>query len=416
MNDPKVFTDFTSKLAIARVESIDYLVDGTGSQVLDGNQNYIPTGLLNVAFLEKGGGRNKVPFIVPSGNSAFSGGLPELGSTCVVGFGQAGEAIILGFMPPSLHALINSRQVIPNLVPGEQLIQGSIPDFDANADANFFVGAQVYLDRYGRLKITGLDYEFVMGYLLSNENTPNVTKLIDPISGNPIYFREKIKGFERRIDDKGNAFTSYPKNKVSQVAGDRTDTVNGQVSFTAKKGFNWSDGKGNSVQLNTDGSFQIILGNGTLQLTSMGNIVQECGATLNKTIVDDDKATIGRDYTRSILGKRSIQVGGSDGAPADELIVTLGDSTETIVAGSKIIEAAEAAVLSGSVNMIGIAAVQPIPLGLNLLAILSGTNGILPMIAALAALVPGGPAAIAPFASALVPLLAAMNSLVSLVE
>lgn len=407
--------EFGSRCLLARVDSLDYLTDEGGSQVLDVNQNPIPTGLLSITFLERGGGRTKVPFVVPAGNTAWAGGLPELNSLCVVSFRQSNEPIILGFLPPSIHALVNSRQTVPNLVSGEQFFQASIPDFDVNADANFFAGANVWLDRYGRLVIRGLDYEFVMGYLLSNEFTSAVTRLVDPVTGQAIYFREKIKGVERRVDDQGNAVFSYPKARNTQVGGDSTETVNGQATFTSKRGFTMQDGKGNSFALNDDGSMVITLNAGSFTVTSMGNVTFENGASRSEVTADDEKSTVGGDQALNVGGKRSTQIGGAVGGVSDLKVITTGDDEEHIITGSKRIIAAQQAILSGLEVLLGELASHPIPLGDILLTII---NDIIAMVSALAAVVPGGvgPPAIASFLATLAALTPTLNSLVSLTE
>lgn len=417
IDSPGVWGRFGKNFVLARVDSLDYQSDESGNQVLDENQNPIPTGLINITFLEKGGGRNKVPFVMPAaGNSQFMGGLPELGSLCVCAFGQTNDPLIIGFLPPSIHGLVGARQTLPNLVPGELYAQASIPDYDINAQANFFTGANIWLDRYGRLKITGLDYEFVMGYLLSNEFTDAVTQLVDPVTQSPIYFREKIKGTERRVDDLGNAFFSYPKDTYSEVGGDNTKTISGEETKTFKRGFTWQDGKGNSIVLQDTGALVITLNGGSLQITSQGNVLHESGAAHTEVVGSDWSSTVGGNALQVVAGQRTSQIGGVVGEEGDLKTVSFGDDEEHILTGKKLIRALTGVTLEatgGPVNLGSDLAFHPVPHG-DILATYLGD--IVTLLGTIAAAIPlGGPGAVTAvttFVSTVLPgLTATLNSL-----
>jgi len=371
MTDPNVFDRFGYKPILARVDAIDYQVDGKGEQVKDDLGNPVPTGLLSITFLEKGGGREKVPFVMPvAGNSMFAGGLPELGSLCLVAFRQGNDPVIQGFLPPSLHSLMNSRQTVPNLVPGELFFQASIPDYDVDAQANFFAGANVYFDRYGRYRIVAHDYEFIIGYVLSSEFTPSVTRFVDPVTGQPIYMREKVKGTERRIDDLGNAVFSFPKNHVEQIGGDKSTTVSGAENKVSKRGFSWGDGKGNSVELKDTGEMVITLNGGSLQITSMGNVTHESGANLSDVVSEEKSLTVGGNVHNTIGGQRLTQIGGDDTKTVVE-----GDAEEHVMAGRKLIRALNIILeaTAGTVALGSEDASHPVPRGDDLLTILIGS-------------------------------------------
>lgn len=305
---------FGSRLVLARVESYDYLTDETGGPKLDEYGNGIPSGLLNITLLEKGGSRSKVPFVLPNtGNTMYGGGLPELQSVCVVGFKQMNDPIILGFIPPSYHHLVSTRQTIPNLVPGEVLHQASCPDVDVNGDDNFFRGARVWLDRYGRVRIECQDYDFIAGYVLSDEFTPNVSRLLDPVTGNAIFMRERVgTGYERRVDDKGNVVFRFGKDAHTQVGGDKNTTVSGKETRTANGGWSFTDGRGNEVAISPEGKLQLTAETGTIELYSLGNALEMFGAALSQMIGQNLQTVVTNDEDRVIGGKRETVIKGND--------------------------------------------------------------------------------------------------------
>jgi len=303
---------FGSRLLLAVVEGYDFLLDDAGNEVQDNVGNSIPTGLLNIRFADKGGERSKVPFLLPTaGNSAFIGSLPEIGAFCVVGFRQQEVAIILGFIPPTIHGLIKSRRTIPNLAPGEVFMQSSTRDVDATVRQDFFRGASVHLDRYGRIKLETEGYEMVMGYLLSNEFTAEVSRQLDPITGQAIFFRERIvDSVERRVDEQGNAIYSVLKDDFTEVGGNKTTTVDGTETRIIKGGFTYKDDAGNEITLKPDGGVSIVAGSGSLNFTSLGNMTEQFIAN-QQTIVGVSRSNvITIDDLLKIGGIRTVQVAG----------------------------------------------------------------------------------------------------------
>lgn len=327
---------FGSRLLLARVESYDILLDEMGTPKLDEQGNTVPTGLLNVSLLDKGGSRQKVPYVVAAGgNSMFLGGPPELGSLCIVGFRQSNDPVIIGFLPPSIHGLVSDRQTLPNLVPGEVFLQSSSKDVDTNGNVNFFRNARVWLDRYGRVRIEAQDYEFITGYILGNEFSPTVSRLKDPVTGNPIFMRERVGiGVERRVDDQGNAVFAFNKDEFTQVEGNKHTTVKGMDSRVANAGLSYTDGRGNGVVVTPDGILQAVANAGSFELQVFGNSSEEIGANQSVMIGGDRSKVVTKNETSLVGNKRDTTIGAGD-----KTLVATGNSTEKVVLGDKNISA-----------------------------------------------------------------------------
>lgn len=326
---------FGSRLQLAKVEGYDFLIDDSGALVKDASGNVIPTGLLSISFLERGGGRSKVPFVLPvAGNSAFIGSLPEIGAFCVVGFKQSEDPIIIGFIPPSIHGLVNARRTTPNLTPGELFLQSSTKDVDSEARENQFRGASVYFDRYGRIKVATEGYEMIMGYVLSNEYTADVSRELDPITGNPIFFREKmVGGVERRVDEQGNALFSVTRDLHKEVGGNATVTIAGTETRTIKGGFTYQDGAGNTFRTTRDGGILISANSGTMHFTSLGNVVEEFLANQSTIVGVSRSVVVTADDLLKVGGRRNVQITGLPGLVSDITTLLTGSKEYHAVAG-----------------------------------------------------------------------------------
>lgn len=366
------------KPVLGLVTGFDFVTNDRGELLKDDDGNSIPTGLLEIKLLEKLGSRSKVPYVLPAaGNTLFIGGLPEVGTVCVVLFRQQDAPIIVGFLPHGLDRLKQQRQQIPHLQPGEVLLQSSAAAVDVDANENFFRGARIHLDRYGRVKIEAQGYELVTNYLLSNEQRNDVTQLQDPVTGNPVFFSEVLADqlVSRRVDSVGNAVNSYARDLFEKIGGNRDEETEGRHILTAKQGINLQDDKGNQISLGTDGkwtlatnsSFDQALG-GTWKMATGGNVEMNVALRRQVTVGEDDVVQVAGNLVRQI-------------ALDHEMTVSTGDSMEDIIVGRKIISAAlsillqtegiltlesNLAVLAGQLVQLGSkSATQPMVLGLK---------------------------------------------------
>lgn len=343
------FGDFGRPM-VARVTGYDFESNERGELQLDENRNPIPTGLLEIELLDRPGTRTKVPFVLPmAGNTMFMGGLPELETLCIVEFRQQNNPVVVGFLPPGLHNLKTQRGQIKVPLPGEILIQASTQSVDDNGDSNFFKGASVKLDRYGRYVVTlgGVgkndkgeetlekNYEFVVGYMLSSEYRNDVTWVNEPVTGVPVFLRESILDgqVERRVDRDGNAVFRYGKNVDEAVGGTHNERKVGRWTVTAEQGVVIQDDTGNKIELGQDGKITIKT-SGAIDMLANGSQVQAVGGNLDVQVALRRAATIGEDDVLSVAGSLRQEV-----AQDHELNVALGSSMEDVIAGMKRIHA-----------------------------------------------------------------------------
>jgi hypothetical protein len=328
-------SDFSTKLQMAKVIAYDYQVDQQGSFILDKRGNRIPTGLLTVQFLDRDGGRPKVPFQMLMGNTMAMGGLPEIGMYCIVGFRQQNVPVIVGFLPPGVANVAHGRQTVPNMIAGEVIMQSSISDSDVDGNDQFFKGATVFLDRYGRYTIDCEGYSLIVGYLLSDEYTADVSWVNDPITGSPIYLREKMPaGTERRVDDQGNAVWTVGRNKYERVGGDVDIQVAGALIQLAKTGQKFTDDKGNYIQLSENGTLKLVSTTGDVYQFANGKWDVEVVGGAHHKVMLSFSMTVGENHSTIVGGDLTVGISG-----AEKKTVTKGDSEEKILTGSKKITA-----------------------------------------------------------------------------
>lgn len=420
------FGEFGSPM-VGRVTGYDYELDELGVLQLDENRNPKPTGLLEIELLDRPGTRTKVPYVLPmAGNTMFMGGLPELETLCIVEFRQQNNPVVIGFLPPGLHNLKNVRGQIQVPLPGEILIQASTSSTDNNGNANFFKGATVKLDRYGRYVVTlggvGKDkdgndtlekrYELIVGHMLSHEYRVDNVWLTEPRTGLPVFLRESVLDgqVERRVDAEGNAVNRFNKKLDEFVGGTHTEKKVGKWTVIANQGILIQDDAGNRIELSPEGKVTIKT-TGAMDLLANGSQVVAAGGNQDMQVALRRAATVGEDDLLSVAGSLKQEV-----AKDHELNVATGSSMEDVILGMKKIHATlgiefetEAimkltalvqAVLDAKIIQIGSgSAVEPVVLGNQLLLALTELIAIFPTAFALGA--PAGPPVVASTAGAL---------------
>lgn len=359
------FANWASRLALARVESYDFQIDQeTNEQLTDTLGNPIPTGLLNILLVEANAPRKKVPYVMPaSGNSMYLGGMPELGTMCVVGWRQQNQPIIVGFVPYGVDQMVRNRQTIPNLVEGELLLQASERSIDSDAEQNFFRGARVWLDRYGRCIIDVQDYKLTIGYLLSDEFTPNVQFKKDPVTGENVFLSEKIVGgFERRVDDKGNEVRDYGGTSYVKTGGSFDLNVEGQNIQQAAQGTSVGDRSGNKLEITDEGKVRLASPSGSLEFETAGSQFVKVSGNVQRSVVGSVFETIGDRYDVTFGGDYVSEMAGTMTETT-----TGGDWVEMVTDGLKQIFTSEGIDLDTEglkpVNIGGVNASEPVPLG-----------------------------------------------------
>lgn len=310
-----VFQPFGDRLILGKVISYDYRITGEGIVEKDERGNAVPTGLLSVELLDRGGTRDKVPYIISSsGNGNFFGGLPELGSLCVVGFRSQNIPVILGFLPHGLDVLFKERRVIGNLHPGESIAQGSAQVIDNDGRQQFLPGGSIKWDMYGRLIITAFNYELVLGGLLSNEYTKDVATVRDPFTGNLITVREKAANgaYARSMTDKGD--------EVNQLLGKLYTSARQGVTFISDSGAFEAKGAlgatlGNTrdsyVKIAQDGTIDIHSESGKLKLSPESNLEFEVGGVWDEMVLNDKIVGVAGNVLETVTGDHEWAVGGS---------------------------------------------------------------------------------------------------------
>lgn len=335
---------------VARVTGYDFESNERGELQLDENNNPIPTGLLEIELLDRPGTRTKVPFTLPmAGNAMFMGGLPELETLCIVEFRQQNNPVVVGFLPPGIANLKTQRGQIKTPLPGEILIQASTSSADFQGNNNFFKGASVKLDRYGRYTVTlggvgkdqeGKDtlekkYELVIGFMLSNEYRGNVAYMTEPVTGQPVFLRESVLDgqVERRVDSVGNAVFRFGKNVDERIGGTHTEEKVGRWTVTCRQGLLIQDDLGNKIELTPEGKLTIKTA-GQLDLVANGSQVQAIGGNQDVQVALRRAATVGEDDILAVAGSLKQEV-----AKDHELHVATGSSMEDVILGKKQIHA-----------------------------------------------------------------------------
>jgi hypothetical protein len=341
------FGQYGSTIQLARVD--DYGYDTVSDDDPDSPGNIVPNGTLSITLLTRDGSHQGVPFVLPTvGSGSFVGSLPEVGSTCVVAFLDQQKPVIIGFLPPNLANLVGTRQTLPNMQPGEVLLQAGTPDADAAGNDNVFVGAKIRLDQYGRVIITAQDYKLTCGYLLSNEYSPDVTTLNDPITGEAIFLQETVVGgTSRRVGAGGSTVWTYGKDKVERIGGDVDTQVQGQMVVLARRGQTYQDKKGNSFGLDSDGNFFVETGSGEVTISAQGDSTFESGGNENHRTAKGYRQTVNYDHSTTVGGNRKAVIGniaGSGGPPPvpvgdTTLVLGAGGSQEIITLGAKFLSA-----------------------------------------------------------------------------
>lgn len=371
----QAFDNWSNKLALARVESYVFQTDPvTNDLAVDDDGNNIPTGLLNITMLDGTIPKKDVPYVIPAaGNTMFLGGLPELGVMCIVGWRQQNQPIILGFLPYGIDQTVRLRRTIPNIREGEILLQSSSRDTDLEKNQNFFRGARVWLDRYGRIRIDTTGYDLIIGYVLSNEFKSTVSYMSDPVTGNPVFLREKFTGGRsRRVDDHGNEVNEYGDSAYFNTVNDYNVTAQRSVNVLAFGSQTYQDRQGNLLQIDENGVIRLSSPAGSLEFNTQGSQNISVGGNVQSSVLGSVFQTIG-DRLSTQVGK-----GGVDTEVAGKVdeTVTGGDWTEKVSAGVKDIIAAlgitlEVTSLTGKVVIGSSNANEPVPLGNTLVSALS---------------------------------------------
>lgn len=204
----------------------------------------------------------KALYIVPiAGKSMFFCSMPEKGSVCFMCL-MNGVRVIIGFVPVPINMMIASRKELDNLVEGEIAMQGSTYSETAK---DFFSSASWKIDTYGRFIIESGDDDFriVVGDLLSNEYTKDVTYLKDSITGEIVTFHESYKSdmYSRSIDRLGNQIYRGVS-ALWDLQGDWVQRISGRYIIST----------GEEIRLEHNGSF-IELSKDGVTLNSSKNLL-----------------------------------------------------------------------------------------------------------------------------------------------
>lgn len=199
----------------------------------DGTSNLYPSGLLIVKMIATDV-QVKVPYLVPSaGKSLFVGSMPEIGSLAVManmsGDPQAASYVVLGFLPPPLNKMVAARKEMSRMTPGEVLIQGS-----ANGVDDFWRSARIKVDEYGRLLISSGDddLQIVVGDMLSNEYTPQVTVIKDSLTGATVIYKMSYGDNDTTVTRDGTLIQRWAR-VLQQMAGDWLTVLKGRFIVTS---------------------------------------------------------------------------------------------------------------------------------------------------------------------------------------
>lgn len=341
------FKEFGARLVLGSISGYEYQKDETtGEFTLDAVGNQVPTGKFKVELLDRLGEQFSVPAIMAmAGNSVFAGGLPEVGSVCLIGYRDNNVPIILGFIPHSLPRLITARKEIPNLQPGEFLIQGSdtytggplneTPELGPQVMAapQFFSGARIKWDKYGRLIITARNYECIFGPVLSDEYSSQIAVVNDPITGNRMIFRERIVegAVERRVDEQGNVVAYFEKDLHLIVDG-AFNVILKEFNFVGREGATLSDRFGNKISVDSDGNVAVesirgsvtIFGGSNVNIQAGGNIEEAALRSKTETVADVFSRSVGADL-QDVVGLSRFETTG-----LNRVMTVLGANAETV--------------------------------------------------------------------------------------
>jgi len=331
------FADYSNKLNLARVESYVFATDeNTGELIVDENNNRIPSGLLNIRLLESNAPRKDVPYVMPmTGNAAYMGGLPEIGSYCVVGFRQQNQPIIIGFLPFGIDNMVRQRRTIPNLEEGEVYLQASNRTVDIDNTPNFFRGARVWLDRYGRIRIDTTDYDLTIGYILSDEFEPNVQMLFDEVTGENVFLRETLPGGTiRRADDKGNIINQSGGSTYEITGQDKIVNADSRIEHVALQGQIYRDASGNKFEITEEGSVLIESPSGNVEIFAQGSHTVSVSGHLRQSIIKGMFRTVGERFYESVQGDVEREYGGSvdETISGGSVITKITDGKKEIIA------------------------------------------------------------------------------------
>jgi hypothetical protein len=302
---------FGDRLLLAQVIGLDYAVGPNGEFERDDRGNQIPTGLLDVSYLDHTGGAQKVLCTIPlSGNSQFLGGLPEVGALCVVGFRQAMRPVVLCFLPFGLQNLVNRRSSIPYLTPGEILIQASTTIRDEQAEEHVLAGASVKLDRYGRILTEVPNYYQILGGVTDKSYAPVMNAQTEPVTNQPIFLEESFaKGsLVRRVDNQGNVVVRSLQKLYGFITGLVHLQTKARLEVVAHQGLVLVDADGNGLVVGTNdvdglaGQVQLSAKKGPLELRSSANTRQVVGQNAARYVSNNDTAVIGGDRRDTVVG------------------------------------------------------------------------------------------------------------------
>lgn len=262
------------RLCLARVVAHEVRVSEDGTPETDDNGNPLLTGLLRIELVDRAETREHVPYCLPSvGNASFMGSLPEIGSTCVVGWRAGDLPVIIGFLPFPLDTVSQTRGTVPNVEPGEVLLQGSKTTFDSGGRLDHFVGPRLWFDKVGRIRIDAEDYTFMHGYVLDREYDVDPEYVLDPVTEQPVLFRERVGLVERRVDRTGTEIKSVGNEMVERIAKLWQVTA-GSIKLTSRDEASFQDAKGNGLFISTEDITEI-RGNSGVQVKSGGTIETE---------------------------------------------------------------------------------------------------------------------------------------------
>lgn len=355
-------------LLLARVDSLDFYKDNDGRNVLDENGNPIPTGLLNISFLERTGTREKVPFVIPiAGNTQFFGGIPEVGTTCVVGWRQRDMPIIIGFLPYGLANVTSLRETVPNIIPGEVYLQSSILTQNITGEFDNYRGARIWLDRYGRIRMGMEGYEWIAGYMLGDEQTDAVNALNDTITGQPIFHFERLpSGTQRRADHSGNLVQTIGKSHYFRVQENVDSIIQGSLIQTVRGSTTLQDENDNSLQISANG-VNLVGATAAVTIQSQGTMSLQSAASHVRHVMNNEMIAVGDDRNDIVGGSINQTVSGS----ITEEVQT-GNWSETVLLGKKTISATTGVTLDGAHIALGSdTAIQPAVLGTQLVSVLN---------------------------------------------
>lgn len=332
-NDRDAWGEFGTRVIVARIVGLETVLDDeTGQPLEDQDGNPVYSGQFRIELQGRSGTYDKVPCVFPAvGNSLFVGAIPEVGTRCIVMWREQDQPVIIGFIPPSLIGLVGSRRTLPNLAPGEVLLQASARDFDEAEDENFFRGARVWLDRLGRIRIEAQDYEFLVGYKLESEFGPDPKLIDDPVTGQSIFFRERILHNERRVDSDGNQFRAVAGDDVKEVGGATSHTFAGEVTIAVEQSYTVQDKRGNSFGIAADGTLQMTAA-AKMVLTSNGSMDDQVAGPKTTMVQDDYQMAIGGTLSAMAIADLKLTA-----AKQIKMQSFLG-SSEKIVAGGKTID------------------------------------------------------------------------------